>query len=668
MSNLLKPLLICSALALTALPGSAKRAKLTSPNDNIIVTISDEAGLNLELNYLIQPLLNPSPIGLEIEGQKEGNKIKSVKTFPKKAEMITSPFYRQAGFTFEYKAMTVTLTNGVEIEVRATDQGVAYRYVTKIKGKGKNAPSEIVIKNEKAQYNIAGDRECWLPYSTNEEKPFAMAFQNVYDRCNLSQAKTTPAFLPLTVAYPMGSLNIKVTITESDLEAYPGMFLQADPSALSLTGRFAPYPAKTDYYQWRKQMYVTETQDYIAKTKGTRTFPWRIFAVTIDDTNMPVNNMVYALASPCRIKDTSWIKPGKVAWDWWNDWGLKNVPFKAGINMDTYKYYIDFASENGIEYVVLDEGWYDSAKGDMMTTIDDIDLRQLILYGKMKGVGIVLWTVFNVLDDQLEEACKTYAGMGVKGFKVDFLDRDDQTAVEMTYRIAEMCARYDLMLDFHGYFKPTGINRTYPNIINFEGVFGMEEVKWTDIEKNMPEYDVTFPYIRLLAGPVDYTPGAMRNATIHDWKAVYYHPMSMGTRCHQLATYVVYDSPFTMLCDAPTNYKGEEECVEFMVGVPNIIDETRVVQGQLGEYIVTARRRGNDWWIGGLTNWTEREIHLSLGFLPSGTYEMTMYTDGPNANKNAEDYQRTVRRVTATSKENIHMASGGGFAIKLRKL
>lgn len=666
MSNLIKPLLLGTALLLGVAPMSAKRAKLTSPNDNIIVVISDEGGLHLELNYLIMPMLNPSPIGLEIQGRKGGNKIKGVKTTGKKVDNIVSPFYRQSGFQFEYKSMTVNLDNGVSIEVRASDQGVAYRYVTNWKEKKKNP--DVFVLSEKAEYNIAGDRECWIPYSTNDENPMAMAFQNVYDHTTIGHAKDKLAFLPMTVAYPMGSLDIKMTITESDLESYPGMFLRPDSVQGRLVGEFAPYPKDMAYYPWRKQLYVKNGEDYIARTKGTRTYPWRIFTVTLSDTNMPVNNMVYALASASKIKDTSWIKPGKVAWDWWNDWGLKGVPFKAGINMDTYRYYIDFASEHGIEYVILDEGWYDSKSGDMLTPIEDLDIRSLIHYANGKGVGLALWTVFNVLDSQLEEACKTYSAMGIKGFKVDFLDRDDQTAVEMTYRIADMCAKYNLMLDYHGYYKPTGINRTYPNIINFEGVFGMEEVKWTEIEKNMPEYDVTFPYIRLLAGPVDYTPGAMRNGTKHDWKAMYYNPMSMGTRCHQLAAYVVYDSPFTMLCDAPTNYIGEEDCVEFMVGTPNNIDETRILQGELGKYIVTARRKGQDWWVGGMTNWDEREIHLSLGFLSGGTYEMTLYSDGPNANKVGEDYLKTVRRVNATSKENIKMASGGGFAIKFRKL
>lgn len=334
--------------------------------------------------------------------------------------------------------------------------------------------------------------------------------------------------------------------------------------------------------------------------------------------------------------------------------------------MDTYKYYIDFASRNGLEFIVLDEGWYDPKSGDMLTVIPELDLTELIAYGKSKGVEIVLWTVFNVLDSQLEAACKKYADMGIKGFKVDFLDRDDQTAVEMVYRIAEMTARYKLTLDLHGIYKPTGINRTYPHIINFESVFGMEEVKWTDIKNNMPLYDVTFPYIRMMAGPVDYTPGAMRNATKADWRAMYYTPASMGTRCHQLAAYIVHDSPFTMLCDAPTNYLNEQECVDFIASLPVEVDSTFIASGELGKYIVTVRKKDVNWYIGGMTNWDERDVQLDFSFFPEGmSYTAVLFKDGVNANKQAEDYRKETIRIDKDSRLTLHLASGGGFAMKL---
>ena len=305
----------------------------------------------------------------------------------------------------------------------------------------------------------------------------------------------------------------------------------------------------------------------------------------------------------------------------------------------------------------------------MMTTVPEINLEELVAYGKKKGVDLVLWTIYNVLDDKLEEACKKYSDMGIAGFKVDFLDRDDQTAVEMTYRIAEAAARHKLFLDFHGIYKPTGINRTYPNVINFEGLFGMEEVKWTKLENNMPLYDVVFPYIRMMSGPVDYTPGAMRNANKKDWKAIYNHPMSMGTRSHQLATYIVHDSPFTMLCDAPTNYIGEEECVEFIAGLPTVFDETKIISGKMGESIVTARRAGESWFIGGLTNWDPRPVSIDLSFLPEGkTYKATIMKDGVNCDRNAEDYSREVKNVNSATRLDIDMASGGGFAMRLDPL
>ena len=315
---------------------------------------------------------------------------------------------------------------------------------------------------------------------------------------------------------------------------------------------------------------------------------------------------------------------------------------------------------------MLDEGWYAPKSGDMLTVIPELDLPELIAYGKSKGVEIVLWTVFNVLDSQLEAACKKYADMGIKGFKVDFLDRDDQTAVEMVYRIAEMTARYKLTLDLHGIYKPTGINRTYPHIINFESVFGMEEVKWTDIKNNMPLYDVTFPYIRMMAGPVDYTPGAMRNATKADWRAMYYTPASMGTRCHQLAAYIVHDSPFTMLCDAPTNYLNEQECVDFIASLPVEVDSTFIASGELGKYIVTVRKKDVNWYIGGMTNWDERDVQLDFSFLPEGvSYTAVLFKDGVNANKQAEDYRKETIRIDKDSRLTLHLASGGGFAMKL---
>ena len=640
-----------------SLAAKEKKYVLSSPDGTLKVEISVGNELAYQVMHGNDTILSHSNIGLVLENGTIVGKTPRItgERRRKIKDNIESPFYRFKEFVATGNELDLKLKGGFGIIFRAYNEGVAYRFYT-------TQSSDIIIKEEQAEFNFKEDYTAYLPYTTNDKKPMAMAYQNVYDITPLSKAQPKLAFLPVTV--DCGS--VKLTLLESDLEAYPDMFVQSQQGKYGLKGVFAPYPAKTDFYPWRKQEYVTETTDFISRSRGSRSYPWRVLAITEKDTDMPVNNLVYALASPNRIGDTSWIKTGKVAWDWWNDWNLKGVPFKAGINMDTYKYYIDFASRNGLEFIVLDEGWYAPKSGDMLTVIPELDLPELIAYGKSKGVEIVLWTVFNVLDSQLEAACKKYADMGIKGFKVDFLDRDDQTAVEMVYRIAEMTARYKLTLDLHGIYKPTGINRTYPHIINFESVFGMEEVKWTDIKNNMPLYDVTFPYIRMMAGPVDYTPGAMRNATKADWRAMYYTPASMGTRCHQLAAYIVHDSPFTMLCDAPTNYLNEQECVDFIASLPVEVDSTFIASGELGKYIVTVRKKDVNWYIGGMTNWDERDVQLDFSFLPEGmSYTAVLFKDGVNANKQAEDYRKETIRIDKDSRLTLHLASGGGFAMKL---
>ena len=655
---------VCPAISATA----QQVQTLTSPNGKLKVDVRQGDQLSYAVFYNDQIILSYSNIGIVLEdGTTLGQNARVIGKKVKKDQKdnIQSPFYRFSQFVVNYNELDLKFRGNFGITFRVFDDGVAYRFYTTQK-------QDFTIKNEIATFNFDKDHTVYLSHSTNEKNPLAMAFQNTYEAKRLSQSSPQLAFLPATVDYGNG---LKMTILESDLESYPGMFLQADSNSQCLKGVFSPLPAETDFYPWRKQEYIKQYQSHIANVKGTRNYPWRILAVTEKDTDMPVNNLVYALASPNRIGDYSWVKTGKVAWDWWNDWGLKGVNFPAGINMQTYKYYIDFASRNNIEFVILDEGWYSPKSGDMLTVIPELNLPELVAYGKSKGVELILWTVFNVLDSQLEAACKQYAEMGIKGFKVDFLDRDDQTAVEMVYRIAEATARHKLTLDLHGIYKPTGLNRTYPNVLNFEGLFGMEEVKWSNVEKDMPLYDVTSPYIRMMAGPVDYTPGAMRNASRKDFQPIYYNPMSMGTRCHQLAAYIIHDSPLTMLCDAPTNYLNEQECVDFIVSIPVDIDHTQILDGQLGEYIITARTNtdteavspiSSRWYIGGMTNWTERTVNLNFAFLPKGKhYKATLFTDGINANKQASDYTVKEININSESQLQIHMASGGGFAMRL---
>lgn len=628
----------------------AKDCVVSSPNGRLTATVGED--LTITISHQGRQVLSVAAALSTTKGSTHfagrSGKTKTV------TERMLSPFYRQKSFTVTYRQLTVKCGKGLGMHLRIYDEGVAYRFFT-------TRPEETIVTDEAADFCFPDDHKAWLAYSTNEEKPFAMAFQNCYHETSLPEARSQYAFLPATVE----SGHVKVTILESDLRSYPGMFVRADGTHLKAA--FAKYPKRMAYHPWRKMSYVDETEDFIAKSTGARTYPWRVMAISENDTQMPVNNLVYALATPNQIGDTGWIHPGKVAWDWWNDWNLKGVDFEAGINTRTYQYYIDFAAKHHIPYVVLDEGWYDTAKGEVMKPIADIDLQGLIDYGQTRGVGIVLWTVFNVLDEHLDEACDKYAKMGIKGWKVDFLDRNDQQAVEMAERLAKTCARHHLLLDYHGYFTPTGMNRTYPNILNYEGVFGMEEARWAKKDTDMPRYDVTFPFIRMMAGNVDFTPGAMRNGTRNNWVACYQNPMSMGTRCHQLACYVVHDSPFTMLCDAPTNYEREQPCVDLITSIPDTFDETKVLQGVMGNYIVTARQKEGNWYVAGQTNWDSREVTLPLGFLPSGTYEATVATDGINANHNAEDYKIEHKTLTASDTLHLMMASGGGFLIVMKK-
>lgn len=663
-----KKLILIGAMMFT-LPSFAQLTTyLKSPNGNIEVKLQVDKNIRYSISDNGKELMRDNVAEMKFMGIAQ-SKYSSVNTKSTIKEDITAPNYKQSQIKSEYSQTIIKFKNGVNAEFRAYNSGVAYRFfTTSTKGNWK-------VENETADFHFTKDATAYLPYSTNEKKPKAMAFQATYDVAPLSQSKNLEAFLPATV--DMGSA--KITLLETDVEGYPGLFIKGSDSTIK--GEFAQYPKSFDYYPWRVQKYVTETENYIAQGKGNKTFPWRILAITHDDTEMPTNTLAYELASPSRIKgDTSWIKPGKVAWDWWNDWGISNVDFKAGINQQTYKYYIDFAAKNNLQYIILDEGWYNPKSGDMLTVIDDLNLPELVEYGKQKNVGIILWTVFNVLDSQLDEACEKYSAMGIKGFKVDFMDRYDQEGVDMIYRIADRCAKSKLVLDYHGIFAPQGIQRTYPNVINFEAVFGMEEVKWTVREKgvengksydrpsqDMPKYDVTFPFIRGMAGYVDFTPGGFRNATAADFQPMYYNPVTMGTRCHQVAHYIVHESQLTMLADNPTIYMKEQECTDFITSLPTVYDEMLCVSGKMGEYIVIARRQGNDWYIAGETNWDARDLTIELPFISAGSYKMTIMKDGINADKAATDYTLEKSEISAPAKLNVHLASGGGFAAKLIK-
>jgi alpha-glucosidase len=408
----------------------------------------------------------------------------------------------------------------------------------------------------------------------------------------------------------------------------------------------------------------TKRANYIAKTSGTRNFPWRAIVISELDKELLNNDMVQKLASPSRVTDLSWIKPGAVAWDWWNNWNITNVDFKAGINTKTYKYYIDFAAANKIGYIVMDEGW--SVKNDLLKIVPDINLEEIVGYGRQKGVDVILWATWLDITRQMDKVFPLYSKMGIKGFKIDFIDRDDQLAIASCYKIARKAAENHLLVDYHGISKPTGLQRTYPNVVGYEGVKGLENYKWA--VEDQPRYAVSIPFIRMMAGPMDYTPGAMRNAIKVNYHPVNAAPMSQGTRCQQLAMYVVYESPIQILADSPTMYMKEQESTDFIVKIPFTFDETVAMDGKVGEYAAIARKKGNSWFVGAMTDWTPRDLTLDFSFLGAGTYQATIFKDGINADREATDYKKEVIKISSIDKLNIHMAPGGGWVARIEKI
>lgn len=555
----------------------------------------------------------------------------------------------------KYNSALIDFKGGWGIEFRLYNDGIAYRFKST-----KRTP--VTIADENATYNFPIDATSYVGYTISlSSDPCFTSFENKYAKVKLSEIDPDRLiFLPMTV--DLGD-NTKVTITESDLEQFPGLYMSAGGNT-SLKGTHAKYPKKSVQGGHNNlQMIVEEREDYIAKSNGSRTYPWRIAIITDNDKDLAASNLSYLLASPSRIADTSWIKPGKVAWEWWNDWNITGVDFEAGVNNETYKKYIDFAAENGIEYLILDEGWAVNKKADLMQVVPEINLPELIEYARDRNVDVVLWAGYVAFDRDMENICRHYSDMGVKGFKVDFMDRDDQEIVDFVHRAAQTCAKYNLILDLHGMYKPAGLNRTYPNTLNFEGVNGMEQMKWSSIDLDQVKYEVMIPFIRQVAGPMDYTPGAMRNGTKETFHTDYTEPMSQGTRCRQLALFTILDSPFTMLCDSPANYDKEPECRDFIAEIPTIWDETLILDAKMGEYIVTARRKGDSWYIAGLTDWSPREISLDLSFLGNSDYSAILFRDGANSAKNATDYKKESFKINNKDKLNINLSPGGGFAM-----
>ena len=641
-----------------------KNYELTSPDGKLSVSVEAGEGISYTLTHGGDLLMKDSHLGMYMTDGTVFGGIQPVKKVSRRSVSSTIPafMYKKAEVKDEFNEMTLKFKK-FSVIFRAYDDGMAYRFVSHLK-----EPSQVEM--EMADFNFAQDWNMWAAYVCQHtetlDSQYYNSFENTYSYTPLSEwNKDRLAFLPLMVDGPGGK---KIVITEADLMNYPGMYLYNGDADNTLDGVFAPYPkeVKQGGHNYL-QMEVQSREPYIAKCEGGESFPWRIVAVSENDVQMADNDMVYRLATPAAEADWSWVKPGKVAWDWWNAWNLYGVDFKSGINNDTYKYYIDFASANGIEYVILDEGWAVTGEADMFNVVPEIDVEMLAEYASERNVGLILWAGYRAFDRDMDKVCEHYSKMGIKGFKIDFMDRDDQVVVDFHRRAAHTAAKYGMMVDFHGTYKPTGLHRTYPNVVNYEGVHGLEQMKWSKEDVDQVTYDVTVPYIRMMAGPMDYTQGAMRNAARGNYRPVNSEAMSQGTRCRQLAEYVVFDSPLNMLCDSPSNYMKEKECTDFIASVPEIWDETRGLDGKVGEYIAIARRSGQDWYVGAMTDWNAREMTLDLSFLPEGDYKVELYRDGVNADRAACDYRKEVIELPSDRLLKITMAPGGGFVAKITR-
>ena len=669
MGNMTLKQLLLTAAMLIGLPlvafGARNNWSLSSPDGRIVTEISTGDGLRYSISRDGVALLTPSEISMTFEdGTVFGgaDKVRRSRKGNHDVKGIPAMNYKKATVDDVYNFLTLEF-KGYNVEFRAFDNGVAYRFISTAKA------GEFTVTDELTEFNFAEDWTAWVPYVKSDDgktfkQQFVNSFENTYEHIHLSRMNPAKlAFLPMTVDAADG---VKIVITESDLSGYPGMFLNGQGSK-GLKSVHAPYPIglrPNGVYVYQDMDYA----DYIAKVEAGQKFPWKVIGIAQDAKSLMEMDLVWQLATPAdENTDWSWVKPGKVAWDWWNDWNLYGVDFRAGINTETYKYYIDFAAAHGIEYIIMDEGWAQRAKANLFLINPDINLEELVSYANGKNVGIILWASYNSIVKNPEKAMSHYAKMGFKGFKIDFINRDDQQAVKFCERMARIAAENHLLIDFHGVYKPAGIQRTYPNVLNFEGVAGLEQLKWSPEGYDEVTYDVTIPFVRMVAGPMDYTQGAMRNAIKKNYHPIGSEAMSQGTRCHQLAEYVVFDSPLNMLCDSPSNYMAEPECTKYIADCPTVWDESVAVNGVLGRFITLARRSGDVWYVGSLNDWKARDLTLDLGFLGEGDWTMEIFRDGINADRAARDYKRELVSVPADRKVKIHMAPGGGWTARITK-
>ena len=643
----------------------AQVVSVKSPDGKNEIRLDTEPVLSYSVYRSGVERVSATPMAMEFEGKGvlggAGAKIASIDTVTLKG-IVPTPIYKKAFIDEAANRTTVSFDGNWRVVLVARNDGVAYRFETGFQG-------QVKVLKETAGLTVPKDvASIYAAYCRDRGDPLQCSWESIYTTVtNATQLadKGQVVYLPLVLKYSDGSV---MSVSESDLLDYPGWNMKrAEGDVPALVANMARYPVKVEHRNGReigsperplRHIRVTERADYLAETAGSRTYPWRVFMLAESEGKLCESDIVYALATPSRLKDTGWIKPGKVAWEWWNCWNVSGVPFRAGCNTATYEYYIDFAAEFGVEYVIMDEGW--SKKLAIMELNPETDVPHLVKYANARGVGIILWCAWPQLVGRQHEVFAKYAKMGVKGFKIDFMDRDDQVMENYLEETAKIAAEYKLVLDYHGMHKPTGMSRTYPNVLNYEGIHGLECMKWengTDFMRN----DLLGLYCRMSAGPMDYTPGAMLNMTRKQFKASLEQPGSQGTRVHQMALMALYEAPLQMLCDSPTQYLRNRECFEFMAKVPVVWDETVGLPGEMEKVAAIARRKGDVWYAAAINSWEPCETEIDTAFLGEGKWKIEFFKDGANADRDATDYVKAFETVKAGEKIKVTLAPGGGW-------
>jgi alpha-glucosidase len=631
---------------------------LYSPDSSIRLEIKTKEKLSWHLYSGKEFLAQSSDVDLQLKDQKKLSDKMAVSShrYTRSNETIIVPIpYRRKMIADKYNQLELIFKEPFSIQFRLYNDGMAYRIGTKFK-------DSIIIEKENALFEVEANAAIWFAHIDKRQNVdrFHTSFEAIYAKQNLSAIPDTMlTYAPVTVSLTNG---YHLAISDAGLFDYPGMFLQKKGDGLQ--GVFAPFATKEKLMEGEFPQYVvTERADYIAKTKGTRMLPWRAVLIAKKDIDLPTNDLLYILGDRSQVDDVSWIKYGKGTDEWITGINLFNIPFKAGLNTVTYKYYIDFAKRFGFDQVMLDAGWSDVK--DLFKINPDIDMNELLAYAKENNIRLMLWTLCSTLDKQLDSALKQFNKWGIASIMTDFMDRDDQKMVNFYHRIAKACAENKISIMFHGAFPPKGFNRTWPNAITQEGVLGAEWNIWSELAT--PDHNVAIAYTRMLAGPLDYEPGLLLNAQKDQFRSIGKNPMSIGTRCHQLAMFAVYDSPLQIFSGNISQGLKEPEFMQLLGNIPTTWDETKILQGKVGEYIVTARKKGNDWYIAALNNSVPRDITMQLDFLIDGNYKTTICKDGLNAHNYGADYELVEKTFQKNEPVTIHLAPGGGFMIRLIK-